>query len=96
MVIRVTPTGATVEDADNLRDLRVAISGVDDATAATAISAAGLGTLDGDHAWLDVAALRARGTDTDAWRASFDDMTAYARTKGWVDGTRVRAHVVRG
>jgi len=94
MVIRVTPTGATVEDADNLRQLHVEASGVDDATAATAIEEAGLGTLDGDHAWLDVAALRARGTDE--WRASFDDMIAYATTKGWVDGDRVRAHVVRG
>ena len=93
MVIRVGPGGPTVEDAGNLRQLHVELSGVDDATA---VQDAGLGTLDGDHVWLEIPALRASGEDTDTWRASFDDMIAYARTKGWVDGTRVRAHIVRG
>lgn len=91
MVIRVTAGGATVEDVQNLRQLHVELSGVDDATA---VADAGLGTPDGDHVWLEIPALRAAGEDTDAWRASFDDMIAYARSLGWVEGTRVRAHIV--
>lgn len=94
MVIRVTPGGSTVEDVLNLRQLHVELSGVDDEAAATAI--ADFGTLDEDHVWLEIPTLRAAGEDTDDWRASFDGMIAYARSKGWVDGTRVRAHIVRG
>jgi hypothetical protein len=93
MFIRVRTDRATVEDVQNLRQLHVELDGVDDSTAATAI--AGLGSLDGDHVWVEIPALRAFGEDTDAWRAAFDDMIAYARTKGWVDGDRVRTHIVR-
>lgn len=93
MFIRVAPGAATVEDAGNLRQLHVELTGTDDATP---IQDAGLGTLDGDHAWLEIPVLRAAGEDTDAWRTEFDAMIAYARGKGWVNDTRVRAHVVRG
>lgn len=93
MFIRVAPGGPTVEDVQNLRQLHVELAGVDDATA---VEDAGLGTPEGDHVWLEIPALRAAGEDTDAWRTSFDGMIAYARGKGWVEGTRVRAHIVRG
>ncbi|HEX2131389.1 MAG TPA: hypothetical protein VHH15_07490 [Actinophytocola sp.] len=86
---------ATVEDLQNLHRLHVELDGVDDRTGAGALVAAGLGTLDGDHAWLPIPALRAAGADTGTWPADFDTMIAYARTQGWVDGDRVRAHVVR-
>lgn len=95
MFVRVREDGATVADVGNLRALHVDLTGVDTTTAERAITAAGLGTPDGDHVWLEIAALRAAGHPTEDWRAGFDRMIAYAAEQGWVDGTRVRAHVVR-
>ncbi len=88
---------AAVEDAANLRQLRAEFRGVDDAAAGAALAAAGLGTVDGDHAWLDVAALRAAGDGSPGWLAGFDAMLGYATGQGWTsqDGTTVRAHIVR-
>ena len=88
---------ATVEDAGNLRQLHAEFRGVDDDAAAATMAAAGLGIVDGDHAWLDAGALRAAGDGSEEWVAGFDRMLAYAAGKGWTseDGTRVRAHIVR-
>jgi hypothetical protein len=88
---------AAVADADNLKQLHAEFHGVGDDVAAAAISAAGLGTVDGDHAWLDAGALRAAGDGSAGWTAGFDGMLAYAASKGWAsaDGTRVRAHIIR-
>ena len=88
---------ATVADAENLKQLHAEFRGVSDDVAAAALSAAGLGTVDGDHAWLDAGALRAAGDGSQAWVTGFDAMLAYAAGKGWTseDGARVRAHIVR-
>jgi hypothetical protein len=88
---------ATVVDAGNLRQLHAEFRGVPDAAAGTALTAAGLGTVDDDHAWLDVAALRAAGNGSPEWLAGFDGMLEYAAGKGWTstDGSTVRAHIVR-
>jgi hypothetical protein len=88
---------ASVEDQGNLRQLHTEFRGVGDEAAAAAISDAGLGTVDGDHAWLDAGALRAAGDGSQAWVTAFDAMLAYAAGKGWTseDGARVRAHIVR-
>lgn len=51
------------------------------------------------HVWLDISALKAFATDRDAQRTRrFDNMIAFARTKGWVDdtGTFVQAHLTNG
>ena len=88
---------ATVADAENLKQLHAEFRGVDDTVAAAALGAAGLGTVDGDHAWLDAAALRAAGDGTAEWQAGFDGMLGYAASKGWAspDGAQVQAHIVR-
>ena len=88
---------ASVEDPGNLRQLHAEFRGVSDDAAAAALAAVGLGTVDGDNAWLDAGALRAAGDGSAAWATGFDGMLAYAASKGWSseDGTRVRAHVVR-
>ena len=90
-------TRASVEDPGNLRQLHAEFRGVGDDAAAAALAAVGLGTVDGDHAWLDAGALRAAGDGSPSWGAAFDGMLAYAADKGWTseDGTRVRAHIVR-
>jgi len=88
---------ASVEDPGNLRQLHAEFRGVGDDAAAAAIAAAGLGTADGDHAWLDAGALRAAGDGSQKWATGFDAMLANAAGKGWTseDGARVRAHIVR-
>jgi hypothetical protein len=88
---------ASVEDPGNLKQLHAEFRGVSDEAAAAVLAAAGLGTVDGDHAWLDAGALRAAGDGSAAWISGFDGMLAYAASKGWAseDGTRVRAHIVR-
>ena len=88
---------ASVEDPGNLRQLHAEFRGVSDDAAAAALTAAGLGTVDGDHAWLDAATLRAAGDGSEAWATEFGEMLAYAAGKGWTseDGARVRAHIVR-
>lgn len=95
MYVRVGTDGPTVEDVRNLRQLHVELDGVDDATGAAAIAEAGLGTLEGEHVWLRITELRAAGENTNTWRADFDSMITYATTRGWVDGDRVRTHIVR-
>jgi hypothetical protein len=88
---------ASVKDPANLRQLHAEFLGVSDEAAAAALAAAGLGTVDGDNAWLDAGALRAAGDGSAAWATGFDGMLAYAASKGWSseDGARVRAHIVR-
>lgn len=51
---------------------------------------------DGQHVWLDIAALRsALPVEARARIADYDGMIAYATRKGWVDeaGISVRAHI---
>jgi hypothetical protein len=88
---------ASVEDPGNLKQLHAEFRGVGDDLAGAALAAAGLGTVDGDHAWLDAGALRAAGDGSAAWAAGFDGMLAYAAGNGWAneDGTRVLAHIIR-
>jgi hypothetical protein len=88
---------ATVADPQNLRQLRAEFRGVDDAAAAEALRAAGLGTVDGDYVWLDAEALRAAGDGSSGWTVDFYAMLAYAKTRGWTneDSSQVRAHVTR-
>jgi hypothetical protein len=88
---------ASVEDAQNLKQLRVEFRGVSDTQGAEALRAAGLGTVEDDHAWLIADALRAAGDGSSGWTADFYGMLAYAKTRGWTnaDGSRVRAHIVR-
>lgn len=101
MFVIVTDQGgevrATVADAGNLKQLHAEFRGVRDDQASAALAAAGLGSVDGDHAWLAATALRAAGDGSAEWTAGFDGMLAYAAAKGWAspDGTAVRAHIVR-
>ena len=88
---------ASVEDPGNLKQLHAEFRGVSDDQATAALTAAGLGSVDGEHAWLDAGALRAAGDGSATWASGFDGMLAYAASKGWAseDGARVRAHIVR-
>lgn len=89
---------ATVRDQQNLKQLHAEFRGAGDDAADEALRAAGLGSVDGDHVWLDAAALRAAGDGSPGWNAQFDGMLSYAASKGWTSGdsSLVRAHIVRG
>jgi hypothetical protein len=88
---------ATVTDPRNLRQLHAEFRGVDDAAAGEALRTAGLGTVDGDHAWLEADALRAAGDGSSGWTVDFYAMLAYAKTRGWTneDSSQVKAHIIR-
>ncbi|WP_417217812.1 hypothetical protein [Arthrobacter sp.] len=99
MYVDIDTTGhATLRDVGNLRELKVIAPAIADADVASALETAGWGQLDGEHAWLSIAALREAGTGQEAgWEAGFDDMIAYATSKDWLsaDGLGVRAHLER-
>jgi len=84
-------------DPENLRQLHVEFREVDDAAAAEALAAAGLGLVADGHAWLEIDALRRAGDGSPAWSGQFEAMLDYARRMEWVDaqGKRLRAHIVR-
>lgn len=87
------PTAA-VTDVDDLRRLEV-LAPVNLPDADLAARLGDLGRLDGDHVWLSVQRLRGAGPADEGWASRFDAMIEYATSKGWVEGTAVRAHVVR-
>jgi hypothetical protein len=88
---------AAVQDQQNLRQLHAEFRRVGDADADQALRGAGLGTVAGDHVWLEPSALRAAGDGSADWNAQFDAMLRYAASNGWTDeeSARVRAHIVR-
>ena len=97
MFVRVDAAAGRSElhEADDLQRLHVELVGGDEPGAAAA-ALGDLGRVDGEHAWLDIAALRAAGPADPGWVERFDAMIEYARSKGWTDGAgAVRAHVER-
>lgn len=91
------PAEATVGDLANLRELSVNVGGTAINSVGRALAASGLGSFDGEHAWLDIRGLRAAGRHLGAgWDDGFSGMIAYARTHGWLsaDDSLVRAHLV--
>lgn len=93
MFVRVTETEAAhLVEPEVLTSLAVRLVG----DAPNDLGA--FGSIDGDHAWLGVKALRAAAHDAgvpEGWDDQFDGMLAYAKTKGWLSssGTAVRAHI---
>lgn len=85
---------ASVEGVDDLTSLSVVVMG---GTVHDITTVGTLGTLDGDHAWLDVDSLRRAAHDAppDRWLDRYEAMIAWAMSKGWTsdDGRAVRAHV---
>lgn len=98
MDVRVQVDAGAVEVAeqDDLKRLQVSVLGVADPGRLDALLGE-LGTVDGEHVWLDVDRLRERGRPEDPnWFGSFAVMIEYARRHGWTKagGSQVRAHVV--
>jgi hypothetical protein len=97
MYVEVHPAGeASVVDVENLRELAVRAHGADIEGISAALQANSLGSVEGDHAWLEVERLRRSGpADLSQWSEGFDGMISYARKQGWLseDGSSVRAHL---
>lgn len=95
----------TVCAPENLGKLSVEVRGAPAGTApveaapATAALPAGLGRIEGGHAFLDIAELRAlaRVPGSCTWDERFSQAMEYARQHGWTDDTGgyVRAHVTQ-
>jgi hypothetical protein len=85
--------GVTLAEAENLKALSVELRHCDAASA----QLGEVGRIDGEHAWLDIARLRALSplAGDAEWNRGFDATIAYAAGKGWLDptGTKVRAHL---
>jgi hypothetical protein len=97
VIIVIGPTGVSVEQADDLGRFHVAAPTGADVDAA--LRSAGFGSLDvTGQAWIDVATLRGAAramVDDDTWPERFDQMLAYAASRGWLDaaGTSIGAHI---
>ncbi|HEX5402255.1 MAG TPA: hypothetical protein VFX16_08140 [Pseudonocardiaceae bacterium] len=92
----VVPPTAVLADQDNFRAFAVQVDGTEDRLPAVVEALTGLGVVDADgaHAMLDAEAVCGLAAGGDAWRADFDAMVEYARSKGWTDDKgRVRAHL---
>lgn len=95
VIIDTVACRTSVSEGDDLKRLAVSVRGQGDV--GPALGTLGSGDADGQHFWLDIAALRqaAAPAGNAEWGAQFDAMIAYASRKGWVDasGTRVRVHL---
>ena len=96
MYLRCADASVQLVEVDDLQRLHVEVEG----HVVIGGALGSFGALEGDHAWLSIAALRAAAHAQGAaagWDADFDAMVEYASSKGWLspDGTDVRAHVVR-
>lgn len=95
MYVRCQDGEVQLVEVDDLKRLHVEVDGaVTDGFLGT------FGSLEGEHAWLSIQALRdgahAQGVAV-SWDEGFDAMLEFAAEHGWSsgDGRSVRAHVVR-
>lgn len=97
MIVVVDGASGTLwlEDADNVAALCVRLDLCSGTDAPDVVG--DLGHIEGDHAWLSIAGLRAlsQRAEDPLWCEQFDGAMAYARGKGWTDdtGLLVRAHL---
>jgi hypothetical protein len=100
VVIDVTESGVTLTEADDLRRFHVeAPAQMSDLAVDSALRSSDAGHLeDRGQAVINVSWLRTAAADvSDDWPIRFQEMLAFAATKGWTapDGTMVKGHLVR-
>jgi hypothetical protein len=92
------PPAVTLEEPDDVKRFHVTVAGTDDTAAVgRALETAGVGRVDDEHAWVEVAAVRrlAAGRVGEGWDDELAGMLSYAASKGWLDdaGGAIRAHL---
>ena len=91
------PGTVTLEEPADCTRFHVAVRGDDLGQVDNALTGAGVGRIEGDHAFVTIEALQrlAEGRVPDSWDGDFAAMLDYARTKGWLDpsGTAIQAHL---
>jgi hypothetical protein len=98
-VIVAVDTGAgrveLEEPSDCARFHVVATGEPDGARLGQVLAGQGVGRTEGDGALIEIAAVRglAAGRVGDEWETDFTVMLEYARAKGWLAGSAIRAHV---
>jgi hypothetical protein len=99
MIVSLGRDGASV--LEGAEHQRLSVYRCDDTPLDDALGGLGRVDPDGEHAWLDIQALRDAVDPADKdpeWDAQFDAMVNYAVAKGWVDpeGGSLRAHIEDG
>jgi hypothetical protein len=95
---RGDPAPVALRDPEDCTKFHVEAIGPHDVAAlGHALVDADAGRVEGDHAFVDVGAVRrlASGRVGASWAGDFDKMLDYARSKGWIDatGSAIQAHV---
>jgi hypothetical protein len=89
-------TSVTVVEPDVLDAFSARSDTTDDAVVGEAMGPAGHAAGDA-HVWVDAAWVRSQVGDSAGpdWVERFDQMVAYAASKGWTDeaGTHIKAHI---
>jgi hypothetical protein len=101
MIVVVSSSGdgdpeVSLEEPDECTRFHLEGRGVTVAEIAEALAADGAGRVDGDVAFIELAAVRrlAAGRVEEDWDNRFEAMCGYARSKGWIDeGARIQAHI---
>ena len=93
MIVSVTADGVELLEADDFKRFHVAAPAGVDVVAVLAEHGWGAAA-EGDDVWINVDALTA-GERSAEWTTGFEEMLAYAESKGWTDAerARIRAHV---
>jgi hypothetical protein len=67
----------------------------DHARLGAALTDSGVGRIEGEDALIEVDAIRrlAEGRVPPAWAGDFDGMLSYAKSKGWLQGDTIQAHI---
>lgn len=95
---RGDPAPVALRDPEDCTKFHVEVIGPRELAAlGHALVDADAGRVDGDHAFIEIGALRrmVSGRVGDSWADDFEKMLGYARSKGWLDetGSSIQAHV---
>lgn len=86
---------ATLREPRDFTALHVEVPrGAEEQELGDAARTLGIGQVEGEHVYLSLDGLRALAPPDEEWVDGFLGMVAYARSRGWVRGDTVRAHLV--
>jgi hypothetical protein len=100
MIITVDLSGSegvvSLDDPGDCKRFHLSARGdQDQARLGAALAESGVGRIEGADALIEVDAIRrlAAGRVPPEWSGDFDGMLSYAKTKGWLQGDAIQAHI---